>query len=480
MLKNITPGMSVKTESLLSPKVTDRQKQAKLLKFRYFGKKFPEEKMSLQCLEEILEFDIKAALGCTEPITIALSTCKARQLLPGKVEKIELRLSTNLLKNAMEVGIPGTGGDRGIELAAALGCFSRSSKPDLRLLDGIESNWLANAKELVNAEKIELDLASDMHGLFVEARVTDSENNFAIATISGSHENLIYLEKNGEILISSDNTEQEQTDLILKKRKALAECSFSEIFENIGNLSSSTRKKLLAGIDMNLEVAKAGMGKDGFLGIGNIYGQLIEDGWLGNDILTKAKTLTAAAVDARMSGCSLPVMTSAGSGNQGLTITLPLHELARHLKASDQKLAEALAIAHGITSILKHHTGTLSAMCGCVVCSGIGLTAGATYLLGGNLETMTAAVNNMVGSITGVICDGAKVGCAIKLVCAVDSAFQSALTAKKGLRLPTTNGVLGDRLETSLANIGLIAAPGMLETDDQILAIMMGRPIKKQ
>jgi L-cysteine desulfidase len=171
-------------------------------------------------------------------------------------------------------------------------------------------------------------------------------------------------------------------------------------------------------------------------------------------------------------------MTSAGSGNQGLTITLPLHVLAQHVNASKEKLAEALAIAHGITSILKHHTGTLSAMCGCVVCSGTGLTAGAAYLLDGDLEIASAAVNNMVGSITGIICDGAKVGCAIKLVCAVDSAFQAALTALRGLKLPTTNGVLGDSLESSLANIGLIAAPGMLETDDQILAIMLGRPLK--
>lgn len=228
---------------------------------------------------------------------------------------------------------------------------------------------------------------------------------------------------------------------------------------------------------MNLKVSNAGMGKDAFLKIGNVYNELINEGWLGSDVLSKAKAVTSAAVDARMSGCSLPVMTSAGSGNQGITITLPIHVLAQHLKCNEKRVAEALAISHAITSILKHHTGTLSAMCGCVVCSGTGLTAGIIYLMNGDLKTATEAVNNMVGSITGIICDGAKVGCAIKLICAVDAAYQSALMAIKGLKIPATNGVLADNLEQSLENIGRIAAPGMIETDDQILSIMLGKPI---
>ncbi|MEW6709797.1 MAG: L-serine ammonia-lyase, iron-sulfur-dependent, subunit alpha [Candidatus Riflebacteria bacterium] len=436
--------------------------------------------MSLATLENTLKLDIKAALGCTEPIAIALATCKARRLVGRDIEKIELKLSTNLLKNAMEVGIPGTRGDRGIPLAAALGCFTTMEEPDLTLLEGVDEKWLEKAGRLVTREAISIDLASGKHGLFVEARVTDKKGNMGIAVISGSHENLTHLQKNDEVLFTSKKTGLEGSDKLLKQRQKLAETSFAKIWNSVKDLSKETRALLLKGIEMNLKVAQAGMSKDGFLNIGNIYNNLIADGWLGNDVINKAKALTSAAVDARMSGCNLAVMTSAGSGNQGLTISLPLHVLAEHLKADREKLAEALAIAHGITSILKHHTGTLSAMCGCVVCSGTGLTAGAVYLLGGTLEIATAAVNNMVGSITGIICDGAKVGCSIKLVCAVDSAFQAALMAMRGLKLPTTNGVLGENLESSLANIGLIAAPGMVETDDQILAIMLGKPLKRQ
>ncbi|MBU1106247.1 MAG: L-serine ammonia-lyase, iron-sulfur-dependent, subunit alpha [Candidatus Riflebacteria bacterium] len=434
--------------------------------------------MSLTQLERTLKLDIKAALGCTEPITIALAACKARHLTAGSTRRVTLRLSTNLLKNAMEVGIPGTGGQRGIPLAAALGCFAKGSEPNLTLLEGMNEDWLKQSRDFVAQDRVAIELVPEKHGLFVDALVEDKAGNSGRCIIQGSHENCVLLEKNGEIMFKSDNTGDSGSGKLLKERQALAATSIANIWNNIHELSPKMRQHMLNGIDMNLRVAEAGMGNDGFLKIGNIYRDLMQQGWLGNDVINKAKALTSAAVDARMSGCDLPVMTSAGSGNQGLTITLPLHVLAKHVKADEDKLSEALAISHAITSILKHHSGTLSAMCGCVVCSGIGLTAGATYLLGGNLEIATAAVNTMVGSITGIICDGAKVGCAIKLICAVDSAFQAAMLAMRGLKLPTTNGVLGENLESSLANIGLIAAPGMVETDDQILAIMLGKPIK--
>ncbi len=432
--------------------------------------------MSVKQLEQTLSLDLKAALGCTEPIAIALCTCKAKRLTSDKPSNIILKLSTNLLKNAMEVGIPGTGGQRGIILASALGCLSPAGNPSLTLLENMTSEWLEEAKKMVEANIIHIELVSEMHGLYMDVIVTDKAGNKGRCVISGSHENIILLEKNGTIVFSSHSTGDSGVGEVLLQRKKLAESSFTDIWNNIESLSDDIRKLMFDGIKMNLKVADAGLHKGGFLNIGNIYNQMISEGLIGNDIINKAKALTSAAVDARMSGCNLQVMSAAGSGNQGLTISLPLYVLAKENNICDKRLGEAWAISYGITSILKHHSGTLSAMCGCVVCAGVGLTAGITYLLGGTLEQATAAINNMVGSITGVICDGAKVGCAMKLVCAVDSAFQSALMAMKGLKLPITNGVLGDCIETSLANIGRIAAPGMVQTDDQILAIMLGKP----
>ncbi len=431
--------------------------------------------MSLEQLERTIKLDLKAALGCTEPIAIALGVCKAKRLTTGKISKILLRLSINLLKNAMEVGIPGTGGQRGISLAAALGALSPAETPSLTLLEGMTDNWLKEAKGLVDSGVVHIELVSEMRGLYMDVIVTDDNNNKGRCVISGSHENIILLERNGNVVFSSHSSGDNGAGELLKEREKLAKSSFTYIWNNITSISDEIRKFMLDGIQMNLKVAEAGLHKEGFLNIGNIYNQMIADGWIGNDIINKAKALTSSAVDARMSGCDLQVMSAAGSGNQGLTISLPLYVLAKENKIDDKRLTEALAISYGITSILKHHSGTLSAMCGCVVCAGIGLTAGITYLLGGSLEQATAAINNMVGSITGVICDGAKVGCAMKLVCAVDSAFQSSMMALKGLKLPITNGVLGDCIETSLENIGKIAAPGMVQTDDQILAIMLGK-----
>ena len=432
--------------------------------------------MSLKQLEKTLKLDLKAALGCTEPIAIALGACKAKRLTSGKISKILLRLSTNLLKNAMEVGIPGTNGQRGIALAAALGSLSPAEKPSLTLLEGMTEQWLNEAKKLNNSGIIHVELVSEMRGLYMDVIVTDEHNNKGRCVISGSHENIILLEKNGAVVFSSHSNGDNGTGELLKERENLSKVPFKEIWNDIACLSDEIRQQMLEGIEMNLKVANAGLHKEGFLNIGNIYNQMISDGWIGNDIINKAKALTSAAVDARMSGCDLQVMSAAGSGNQGLAISLPLYVLAKEKNIDNKKLTEALAISYGITSILKHHSGTLSAMCGCIVCAGVGLTAGITYLLGGSLEQATAAINNMVGSITGVICDGAKVGCAMKLVCAADSAFQSSMMALKGLKLPITNGVLGDCIETSLANIGRIAAPGMVQTEDQILAIMLGKP----
>ena len=432
--------------------------------------------MSIKQLEKTLKLDIKAALGCTEPIAIALGACKAKSLVSGDLRQIILKLSTNLIKNALEVGIPNTGGQHGIALAAALGALIKPKTADLTLLENLDEQILADAKAIVKKGIVSIEPATNRHGLYMDIVVTDDKNNTGRCIISGTHENIILLEQNKTVVFASGSEEQTNSGDLLKERKALADSSFSEIWHNIEDLSADVRELMLKGIDINLKVAKAGLTHEGKLNIGNIYNKLIQDGWMGNDVTNRAKSLTSAAVDARMSGCNLPVMTSAGSGNQGLTISLPLHVLSEHIKCGEKKLSEALAISHGITSILKHHSGTLSAMCGCVVCSGIGLTAGITYLLGGNIDDATAAINNMVGGITGIICDGAKVGCAIKLTCAVDSAFQAAMMAMNGLKLPVSNGVLGKTIEESLANIGLIAAPGMIQTDDQILSIMLGKP----
>ncbi len=431
--------------------------------------------MAIAQLECTLRNDVKPALGCTEPIAIALAACRAQGLIEEEPKEITVRLSSNLLKNAMEVSIPNTNGQHGIALAAALGCLYKDPKPDLTLLEGLSPETLEKAKNIVKQDIISIEIAEEEQGLYLDIIIFDKNKNKGRCVISGTHENIVLLEKNNKAVYCSSGSEESGSDKVGAARKKLSEIPFAEIWDNIKDISPELRKLLLDGVEMNKLVAEAGFKKDGTLNIGNVYQNLISEGWLGDDVINQAKAYTSAAVDARMSGCNLPAMTSAGSGNQGLAITLPLQVLAKQLKSKEDELSEALAISHGITSILKHHSGTLSAMCGCVVCSGLGLTCGITYLMGGTLENATAAVNNMVGSVTGIICDGAKVGCAIKLTCAVDSAFQSTMMAIKGLKLPDSNGVIGATIEESLANVGLIATFGMDKTDNQILSIMLNK-----
>lgn len=431
--------------------------------------------MSIERFENALRCDVKAACGCTEPVTIALAACHAARQAGGTVRKIRLNVSTNLFKNAMEVGIPGTGGAHGIPLAAALGVHAPHATPDLRLLSSIDAAWLEKARRMVADGAVQLHIDQKQAGLRIEADV-ESDQGTGRAIIADSHENLTLLEKDGRVVHKVAPKPGSASSEVIERRRAIAEMPFVELYHSLPLLGRGTRDFLLEGVAMNRKVAEAGLQGEGSLNIGLAYRKLLENGWMGNDLINRAKLLTSAAVDARMSGCSLPVMTSAGSGNQGLTVTLPLFILAEQLRSTQDQLTEALALAHAVTSILKYHTGTLSAMCGCVVCAGSGLTAGAAHLLGGGLDTIGAAVNNMVASITGIICDGAKVGCAVKLVCAVDAAFQGAFMAMEGLRLPLSNGVIGNTIEESLRNIGRIAAPGMLETDEQILAIMVGKP----
>ncbi len=430
---------------------------------------------TVSCLEEALRTDIKPACGCTEPAAIALAACHASRQAGGEIERLDVQVSTNLFKNAVEVGIPGTHGARGIELAAALGCFSSGEPPDLTILNAIDEARLAKALAMVQAGRIVLHLDQSRQGLHLECTAR-SRSGQGRAVISGSHEHIVRLERNGAIVHAAPDHAPTRSSKVLEARQALASQRVSDLLDALPALSSETRQFLLEGIEMNRKVAEAGLHNGGGLHIGSAYRTLIQKGWLANDVITQAKMLTSAAVDARMSGCDLPVMTSGGSGNQGLTITLPLSVLATIRHIPEARLTEALALAHAITSILKHHTGTLSAMCGCVVCAGTGLTAGVTYLLGGGLDAITAAVNTMTGGITGIICDGAKVGCAIKLVTAVDAAFQSSFMALHGVILPSSNGVLGATVEESLRNIGLVAAPGMIGTDTQILAIMTSKP----
>ena len=248
--------------------------------------------------------------------------------------------------------------------------------------------------------------------------------------------------------------------------------TIQEIVTNIENMDLEDIKFLLDGIEMNMDMAKYGLENKIGIGVGRGIKESIEEGLLGDGIMTKAMLLTAAASDARMGGAKLPVMSSNGSGNHGLTAILPIVAYAQKYPQSDEKMAKALAISHLITAYVKNFTGRLSAVCGCGVAASTGASAGISWLMDGNINHIYGAIENMIADLSGMICDGAKAGCALKLSSAASAAVQSAVIAKQGYSVPALNGIVGTRVEESIQNLGRVSDKGMQITDEIILNVM--------
>ncbi len=423
----------------------------------------------VECLEALLPLDVKPATGCTEPAAAALCAAYAAAAFEGEPARVRVAVSGNVLKNALEVGLPGTRGERGLPLAVALGAAIADPADGLQILRRTDSGRLAAARRLL--PRVEVTQAPTAELVHIEVTLSRGPA-FATAVISGDHDRLVRLATDGGVKI--ERPAGSRGDPAAPLRETLCRHTFREIFRAVESLDEETLDFMIQGVEMNEAVARAGLEAPVGMGVGYHYRALVEDLVLGADALTEAKMLTAAAVDARMYGLELPVMTSCGSGNQGIVATVPLRVLARRRGHGVRALARAVAIAHAANAFVKHHTGKLSAMCGCVA-AGVGTALGAGYLLGAECGDLAGLVNNMAGSVAGVICDGAKVGCSLKLALGVEAAFTSAFLVQRGIRIPPTNGICGERPEETLRNLARVASPGMVPTDAEILAIMLER-----
>lgn len=423
----------------------------------------------VECLEALLPLDVKPATGCTEPAACALAAAHAARAFSGEPSEILVRVSGNVLKNALEVGIPGTKGLRGLPVAVALGILVADPGEGLQILRRATPALALSARPLI--ERMEVAQAHVSETLHIEVTLRAGAR-FAKAVVSGSHDRLARLETHDGIKV--DRSFDAAGDPADALRATLCRYPFRDLFRAVESLDEETLDYMIQGVEMNLRVAQAGLEHPVGMGVGYHLRALVDDLVLGGDLLTEAKMLTAAAVDARMYGLEMPVMTSGGSGNQGIVATVPLHVLARRRGHGMRNLARAAAIAHATNSYIKHHTGKLSAMCGCVA-AGLGTALGAGYLLGAQRGDLAGLVNNMAGSVAGVICDGAKAGCSLKLALGVEAAFTSALLVQRGILIPPTNGICGQRPEDTVRNLARVASPGMVPTDAEILSIMLER-----
>ena len=423
-------------------------------------------------LFDILKAEVKPAVGCTEPVAVALACAKAKELLGEEVVKNKILVSPNVYKNAMCVGIPGT--DRlGLKIAVAMGLVGGKSEDGLTLLEGLNEEQVRESERYVDTTPISIEPLDTKEKVVIDVTL-EGENNKSRVIIKTKHDNFVFIQQNDLVLLDQVDgyAEKDEVQTEEKKENIMDNITIQEIVTNIENMDLEDIKFLLDGIEMNMDMAKYGLENKIGIGVGRGIKESIEEGLLGDGIMTEAMLLTAAASDARMGGAKLPVMSSNGSGNHGLTAILPIVAYAQKYPQSDEKMAKALAISHLITAYVKNFTGRLSAVCGCGVAASTGASAGISWLMDGNINHIYGAIENMIADLSGMICDGAKAGCALKLSSAASAAVQSAVIAKQGYSVPALNGIVGTRVEESIQNLGRVSDKGMQITDEIILNVM--------
>lgn len=420
-------------------------------------------------LINILIEEVKPALGCTEPVAVALACAKAKELLGEDVVSNKILLSPNIYKNGMCVGIPGT--ERlGLKIAAAMGILGGHSENGLQVLETLDENQVKDAENYMDNSPIDISPLDTNEKVYIEVTLK-GENHTSKVAIRTKHDNFVYLEKDGEVLLNNEEVNT-TTQTTVKEENIMDSITIKELVENIEKLNFEDIKFLLDGISMNEEIAEYGLNQKVGIGVGYGMKKSMEEGLLGDDLMNQAMMITAAASDARMAGIKMPVMSSNGSGNHGLTAILPIVAYNRKFPQSEERLAKALAISHLITAYVKNFTGRLSAVCGCGVAASTGATAGISWLMSGDIRQIEGAIENMVANLSGMICDGAKAGCALKLASAASAAVQSAIIAKQECYVPPMNGIVGSKVEQSIQNLGKISDKGMSVTDKVIINVM--------
>ncbi len=422
---------------------------------------------------ETLRAEVKPAMGCTEPVAVALAVAKAKELclcsenVTAEGLQIVVKVSPNIFKNGLSVGIPGTD-QVGLALASALGFTSGHSENGLEVFKDVHEGDIAMAMQLINQKNIKLSIAETDKKIYIEA-VVSVGNQFGRAIIEVRHDQFVHLESHLGVLYTDTPAESTSFEPL---KNPLYDLPVYELIQIIEKLPYEAISFLLEGYVMNEKVARYGLSKPCGMSVGLTLQQNTDKGILSDDLMNRAMILTAAASDARMSGASLPVMSSNGSGNNGITALMPIVAYAAINPTSDDSLARAAAISHIVNSIIKNEIGRLSALCGCGVAAGTGAAVALTWLMGGTQQQVEGAVQNMIANTTGMICDGAKVGCSLKLATSASAAIQSSLLAMGGVIVPSGNGIIGPSADATIANLGTLSRNAMNKVDQVILNIM--------
>lgn len=432
---------------------------------------------------DLIKSEVKPALGCTEPIAVALAVAKACEIIQARCVEagcskciswrqdgdfdIEIQVSGNILKNGMGVGIPGTG-MVGLYIASALGAVCGKSVYGLEVLNDLDRDSIDRAKRMVENRRVKISLADTPHKLYIKAAVI-TECHKASAVIADDHDNIVELCLDEKLSTPAFDLRSECPEQEDRHRPAL---TVKEIFDFATSVPVEDIQFILDARKLNLALAEEGLAGNYGLKVGRTINAGQYKSVFGDTFMPYAMSMTAAASDARMAGCTLPAMSNSGSGNQGITVTMPVVAYSLRYPVPEEKLCRALVLSHLVAIHIKSYLGKLSALCGCVVAS-TGSACGLVYLNGGGYEHVCSAIKNMIGNATGMVCDGAKVGCAMKVASGVASAVQSAVLAIDGTCISENDGIIDKDIENTIQNLASIGSIGMQNTDRMILDIMM-------
>ena len=416
---------------------------------------------------DLIHQEVVPAIGCTEPIAVALCVAKATETLGTKPEKINVLLSANILKNAMGVGIPGTG-MIGLPIAIALGALIGKSEYQLEVLKDSTPDVVEEGKRFIEEKRIHISLKENIEEkLYIEVCCEVGDDK-ATAVIAGGHTTFIYIERNGEVLFQKQHTAS------CEKEEECLELTLRKVYDFALNTPLDEISFILETARLNKAAAERSFEGNYCHGLGKMLRGTYEHKVIGDSVFSHILSYTSGACDARMAGAMIPVMSNSGSGNQGISATLPVLVFAEENDKSEEELIRALMLSHLTVIYIKQSLGRLSALCGCVVAA-TGSSCGITWLMGGTYDQVAYAVQNMIANLTGMICDGAKPSCALKVTTGVSTAVLSAIMAMENRCVTSVEGIIDEDVDQSIRNLTKIGSKGMNETDKLVLEIMTGK-----